>query len=127
MKFKQGLTMPPTHPLRPVNPDNAWAPRITAAAGTRLASPYSSGTLTRLAADCSQIKAVYVPKDFFLHAASLHQAFAHCGIFSAAALRRGMARVAVPLVGNTLSRPLAVIALVGHYPTNKLIARRPLP
>ena len=38
--------MPPTHPLRPVNPDNARAPRITAAAGTRLASPYSSGTVT---------------------------------------------------------------------------------
>ena len=26
-----------------------------------------------------------------------------------------------------LSHPLPIIALVGHYPTNKLIGRRPLP
>ena len=37
-----------------------------------------------------------------------------------------MARISVPLLGNTLSRPLPVIALVGRYPTNKLIGRRPL-
>ncbi len=37
-----------------------------------------------------------------------------------------MARVSVPLWGVALSRPLAVIALVGFYPTNKLIAARPL-
>ena len=70
-------------------------------------------------------KAVYIPKDFFLHAASLDQAFAHCRMFLTAATRRCMDRVAVPLVGIKLSLPLAVIALVGHYPTNKLIARRP--
>ncbi len=29
--------------------------------------------------------------------------------------------------GVALLRPLAVLALVGHYPTNKLIARRSLP
>src|SRR3989304_6951903 len=75
----------------------------------------------------SLIKVVYVPKDFFPHAASLDQAFAHCRIFSTAATRRCMDRVAVPLVGVALSRPLAVIALVGHYPANKLIARRPFP
>ena len=40
-RFKAGLTRPPTHPLRPVNPDNAWTSRITAAAGTRFAGPYS--------------------------------------------------------------------------------------
>ncbi len=37
-----------------------------------------------------------------------------------------MARVSVPLWGVALSRPLPVIALVGHYPTNKLIGTRPL-
>ncbi len=63
-------------------------------------------------------KDLYVPKDFINHAASLRQACAHCGIFSAAATRRCMARVAVPSVGVSLSAPLAVIALVGHYPTN---------
>jgi len=73
------------------------------------------------------IKAVYNPKVFFPHAASLHQAFAHCGRFSTAASRRSMARVSVPSLGNTLSRPLPVIALVSHYLTNKLIGRRPIP
>ncbi len=38
-----------------------------------------------------------------------------------------MARIAVPSVGARLSPPLDVIALVGHYPTNKLISRRPIP
>ena len=38
-----------------------------------------------------------------------------------------MARVAVPFLGNTLSRPLPVIALVSRYLTNKLIGRRPIP
>ena len=31
--------------LRPVIPDNAWIPRMTAAAGTELADPYSSATV----------------------------------------------------------------------------------
>ena len=59
-----------------------------------------------------------MPKHFVLHAASLDQAFAHCRIFSAAATRRCMDRISVPSVGNRLSPPLSVIALVGHYPTN---------
>ena len=66
----------------------------------------------------SLIKGFYVPKDFINHAASLDQACAHCRIFSAAATRRCMDRVSVPSVGVTLSGPLSVIALVGHYPTN---------
>ena len=118
--------MPPTHPLRPVNPDNAWAPRLTAAAGTRLASPYSSGTIIRQLADFSPKKAVYVPKDFFPHAASLDQAFAHCRIFSTAATRRCTNRISVSSLRVALSRPLPVIALVGFYPANKLIGPRPL-
>ena len=59
-----------------------------------------------------------MPKHFFLHAASLDQAFAHCRIFSTAATRRCMDRVSVPSMGIKLSLPLGVIALVGHYPTN---------
>ena len=39
------LTQPPTHPLRPVNPNNAWDLCITAAAGTELAVPSSSATI----------------------------------------------------------------------------------
>ena len=43
--FHHWLTKPPTHPLNPVNPDNACTLRITAAAGTELAGAYSSGTV----------------------------------------------------------------------------------
>ena len=74
----------------------------------------------------SLIKGFYTPKSFINHAASLRQAFAHCGIFSAAATRRCLDRVAVPTVGVRLSPPLCVIALVGHYPTNKLMQNRPI-
>ncbi len=81
---------------------------------TSLATSYSLGTIETF----SPGKDVYIPKDFIHHAASLRQAFAHCGIFSAAATRRCMGRVAVPSVGVTLSGPLDVIALVGHYPAN---------
>jgi hypothetical protein len=41
MGFHKTLTSPPTHPLSPVIPTNAWTSRITAAAGTRLAGPSS--------------------------------------------------------------------------------------
>ena len=75
----------------------------------------------------SHAKAVYNPKAVFLHAASLDQAFAHCRIFSTAATRRCMTRIAVSSLGVVLSHPLPVIALVSRYLTNKLIGPRPLP
>ena len=71
-------------------------------------------------------KEVYNPKAFIPHAASLHQAFAHCARFPTAASRRSPGRVSVPVWPNTLSGRLPVIALVGRYPTNKLIGRGPL-
>src|SRR3989344_4961211 len=74
----------------------------------------------------SHRKGVYNPKAFILHAASLHQAFAHCGIFSTAATRRCTSRVSVSSSGISLSAPLPVIALVSHYLTNKLIGPRPI-
>ncbi len=73
----------------------------------------------------SSIKGVYAPKGFIHHAASLRQAFAHCGRFSTAASCRSMDRVAVPSVGVRLSPPLSVVALVSRYLTNKLIDRGP--
>ena len=69
-------------------------------------------------------KAVYNPRAFILHAASLDQAFAHCRIFSTAATRRCMTRIAVSSLGAVLSHPLPVIALVSFYLTNKLIGHR---
>ena len=46
MGFHHWLKCPPTHPLNPVNPDNAWILRLTAAAGTKLADPYSYSTVS---------------------------------------------------------------------------------
>jgi len=66
----------------------------------------------------SSRKAVYNPRAFILHAASLDQAFAHCRIFSTAASRRSTHRVSVASLGNGLSPPLPVVALVSHYLTN---------
>ena len=43
--FHIQLNKPPTRPLRPVIPINAWTFRITAAAGTELAGPSSSATV----------------------------------------------------------------------------------
>ncbi len=72
----------------------------------------------------SPLKGVYNPKAFILHAALLRQAFAHCAIFLTAASRRSLARVSVPVWLIILSDQLSVVALVGHYPTNKLIERK---
>ncbi len=72
-------------------------------------------------------KGVYIPRDFILHAALLDQGFPHCPKFPTAASRRSGARVSVPLWPFTLSGRLPVIALVGHYPANKLIGRKILP
>ncbi len=58
---------------------------------------------------------------------SLGQAFAHCPISLAAASRRSLGRISVPVWLTTLSSQLLIIALVGRYPTNKLISRKPLP
>src|SRR5207247_8833239 len=66
---------------------------------------------------------VYGPKPFIPHAASLHQAFAHCEKFSTAATRRCLDRVSVPAWLVVLSDQLPVLALVGRYPANKLIGR----
>ena len=46
--FNIWLFEPPTHPLRPMNPDNARGLRITAAAGTELATSYSTGTVIKV-------------------------------------------------------------------------------
>ena len=75
----------------------------------------------------SPLTAVYNPRAFIPHAASLRQAFAHCGRFSTAATRRCLGSVSVPVVGAMLSHPLPVVALVSRYLTNKLIGHRPVP
>ena len=66
---------------------------------------------------------LYDPKAFITHAAWLDQACAHCPIFPTAASRRSLGRVSVPVWLIILSDQLPVIALVGHYPANKLMGR----
>ncbi len=75
----------------------------------------------------SPTKGLYDPKAFFTHAALLRQAFAHCAKFLAAASRRSLGRISVPVWLDILSDQLPVIGLVGHYPTNYLIGRTPNP
>ncbi len=75
----------------------------------------------------SLLKAVYNPKAFFPHAASLRQAFAHCARFPTAVSRRSLGRVSVPVWLIILSDQLWIVALVGRYPANKLIHRGPIP
>ena len=62
--------------------------------------------------------AVYTPKSFIPHAASLRQPFGHCARFPTAASRRSLGRISVPVWLIILSDQLRVFALVGHYPTN---------
>ena len=75
----------------------------------------------------SVMKEVYNPKAVIPHAALLDQASAHCPIFPTAASRRSLGRVSVPVWPVTLSGRLPVEAMVGHYPTNKLIGREHIP
>ena len=89
-----------------------------------MAGPSSVGTVTCAS---SPLKEVYNPKAVIPHAASLHQACAHCAIFPTAASRRSLGRVSVPVWPVTLSGRLPVDALVSRYLTNKLIGREPIP
>ncbi len=72
----------------------------------------------------SPLKVLYNPQAFFTHAALLDQACAHCPIFPTAASRRSLGRVSVPVWLIVLSDRLLIVALVGRYPTNKLIRHR---
>ena len=69
---------------------------------------------------------VYNPKTVILHAALLHQAFAHCAISLTAASRRSLGRVSVPMWPFNLSVRLPIVDLVGRCPANYLIGREPI-
>src|SRR5688500_9683517 len=128
--FTHRLLRPPARALRPIIPNNARTLRITAAAGTELAGASSEGTVLPAGIPShwlsSPLTAVYTPKGFLPHAASLRQPFGHCARFPTAASRRSLGRISVPMWGAILSDPLRVIALVSHYLTNQLIRREPL-
>ena len=126
--FHHWLNKPPTHSLNPINPDNAWTLRITAAAGTELAGPYSYSTVSysRKSIFFLYKSSLQPIRSSILHAAWLGQAFAHCPIFLTAAFRRSLVRVSVPMWGIILSEPLLIVVLVSRYLTNKLIRRMPI-
>ncbi len=63
------------------------------------------------------------PESLVTHAALLRQGFPHCAKFLTAASRRSLDRVSVPVWLIILSDQLPIVALVGHYPTNKLMGR----
>ena len=71
-------------------------------------------------------KGLYNLPAFIVHAASLRQGSPHCGIFLAAASRRSLGRISVPMCPSTLLGRITIVALVGRYPANKLIVRGPL-
>ena len=73
----------------------------------------------------SHAKAVYNPKAVVLHAALLPQACAHWGKFLAAASRRSLGRVSVPVWLVVLTDQLPVTGLVRRYHTNNLMGRTP--
>src|SRR5205807_6038961 len=88
---------------------------------------FLQGSVKAFKGPSSPSTGVYNPKAFVLHAASLGQACAHCRRFSTAASRRSLGSVSVPVCRATLARPVGITALVGRYPANKLIPRRPVP
>ena len=113
------LGIPPTLPLRPVIPNNACTPRITAAAGTKFAGASSAGTFRPDVSDGYSLPTVvYTPKCFFPHVALLRQGCPHCAIFPTAASRRSLGRISVPMCPVTLSGRIPIVALVGRYPAN---------
>ncbi len=114
-------------PLRPVIPNNVRSPRITAAAGTELAGASFCGTveIPRLFAvkSFAPHDSALQPEGLITHAASLGQGFPHCRSLSTAASRRSLGRISVPVWLTILSDQLPIVALVGRYPTNKLMGR----
>ena len=74
----------------------------------------------------SRLTELYNPKAVITHAALLRQTFVHCGRFPTAASRRSLGRVSVPMWPFILSDRLLIVALVGRYPSNQLIRRKPL-
>ena len=133
----QTLSSDPSQLSREISPRSyltAYTPFTPSKSGQRLPPTYyrgcwhvvSRGFLSRYCQNSSRVTEVYDPKAFIPHAALLRHGFPHCGRFSTAASRRSLGSVSVPVWPDTLSGRLAIIVLVGRYPTNKLIARGPL-
>ena len=111
-------------------PDNASTPRITAAAGTKLAGAFLRGTV--------KTKIIYLR--IFLPSRQIFTLLEASSITRRCCVRlspiaqnslllppvESLGRISIPVWLIILSDQLPIIALVGHYPTNKLIGRRPI-
>ena len=87
----------------------------------------SRGFFCRYSHSSSLPKAVYGPRAFLPHAASLRQACAHCAKFPTAASRRSLGRISVPMWPAGLSARLPVVSTVGRHPAVCLMGRDPIP
>ncbi len=58
------------------------------------------------------------------HSEFPYHTFVYCKVFALAILRRVRTLISVSSSGIPLSRPLPILGLVGHYPTNNLIGCR---
>lgn len=94
--------------------DTTQGLRITAAAGTYITPPLFA-TLFRRGKSHHR-----------WHSNSPYHACAHCKGFLTAAPLRARDLISVPFSGLPLSRPVPIAGLVGHYPANYLIGRRPI-
>ena len=100
---------PPTHPLNPINPDNAWTLRITAAAGTELAGPYSIVPSSSDTSEC-----------FFPYKSSLQP------IGPSSCTRHGWIRLS-PIVQYSLLLPPVGVWSVSQYQCGGSSSQTPYP
>ena len=77
---------------------------------------YRHHTVIPSGAYSSPAKELYNLSAFFIHAASLRQTSVHCGIFLAAASRRSLGRISVPMCPFTLSGRIPIHRLGGPLP-----------
>ena len=120
--FTTDLERPPTSPLRPVNPNNASPPRITAAAGTELAGASFSGTVT--AREVLARGSVLPARQEFTTRRS-SSSTRRCVVRLAPIANNsrllppveGLGRVSVPVWPSALSGRLPIVALVEPLPS----------
>ncbi len=106
---------PATDALGQINRIPTRGAGVTAAAGTSL-SHHLFAKLFTLGKKPSEAEHFGFP----------YHTCVHCKGFAPAAPRRARASISVPFSGLLLSEPLQIFGLVGRYPANSLICRRPI-
>ena len=105
---------PATNALGPIFVDTTQGLRITAAAGTYITPPlFAKRFKLGKSPQCG-------------HSNYPYHTLVHCKGFLTAAPLRARDLISVPFSGLPLSRPVPIAGLVGIYPANYLIGRRPI-